>query len=93
MSIFTENKTKLEKHGYTVIDENTVAGPNGQPIAGMDAYGQIWYKEEAVEVLCSSPVVEETELVRARNNKGHYIKDDPSTPENEAWTTKKKNKK
>jgi len=92
MSIFTENKTKLEKHGYTVIDENTVAGPNGQPIAGMDAYGQIWYKEEAVEVLCSSPVVEETELVRARNNKGHYIKDDPSTPENEAWTTKKEDK-
>ena len=22
---------------------------------------------------------------RARNKKGHYIKDDPSTPENEAW--------
>ena len=28
--------------------------------------------------------------VRARNDKGHYIKDDPSTPENEAWTTKVK---
>ena len=26
--------------------------------------------------------------VRARNDKGHYIKDDPATPENEAWTTK-----
>lgn len=26
--------------------------------------------------------------VRARNEKGHYIKDDPDTPENEAWTTK-----
>ena len=25
---------------------------------------------------------------RARNDKGHYIKDDPDTPENEAWTTK-----
>tara|TARA_X000000368_G_C23002606_1_gene699669 strand:- start:512 stop:706 length:195 start_codon:yes stop_codon:yes gene_type:complete len=22
---------------------------------------------------------------RARSNKGHYIADDPSTPENEAW--------
>ena len=22
---------------------------------------------------------------RARNTKGHYVKDDPSTPENEAW--------
>ena len=33
----------------------------------------------------------ETERVRARNEKGHYIKDDPSTPDvNEAWTTKPK---
>ena len=32
--------------------------------------------------------VEETEMVRARNEKGHYIADDPDTPENEAWTTR-----
>jgi len=33
------------------------------------------------------------EKVRARNEKGHYIKDDPSTPNvNEAWTTKPKGK-
>ena len=32
--------------------------------------------------------VEETEMVRARNEKGHYLSDDPNTPENEAWTTK-----
>jgi hypothetical protein len=32
--------------------------------------------------------VEEVEMVRARNEKGHYIADDPDTPENEAWTTK-----
>ena len=24
-------------------------------------------------------------LVRARNSKGHYVADDPDTPENEAW--------
>lgn len=29
------------------------------------------------------PVVEEP--VRARNENGHFIADDPSTPENEAW--------
>ena len=28
--------------------------------------------------------------VRARNNKGHYIADDPNTPENEAWYDKEK---
>jgi hypothetical protein len=27
-------------------------------------------------------------LERARNSKGHYIPDDPSTPENEAWVEK-----
>ena len=36
--------------------------------------------------------VEEVEMVRARNKKGHYIADDPNTPENEAWTTKVINK-
>ena len=28
-------------------------------------------------------------LERARNEKGHYIPDDPNTPENEAWVEKK----
>tara|TARA_R100000951_G_C2569020_1_gene158119 strand:+ start:410 stop:664 length:255 start_codon:yes stop_codon:yes gene_type:complete len=37
--------------------------------------------------------VVEQERVRARNERGHYIKDDPSTPDvNEAWTTKTKGK-
>jgi len=34
------------------------------------------------------PVVEEIvteEPVRARDERGHFIADDPSTPENEAW--------
>lgn len=34
------------------------------------------------------PVVEEVvaeEPVRARDESGHFIADDPSTPENEAW--------
>jgi len=35
----------------------------------------------------------ETELVRARNEKGHYVADDPDTPENEAWVEKPKEKK
>jgi len=35
-----------------------------------------------------SEEIEETEMVRARNERGHYIADDPDTPENEAWTTK-----
>ena len=33
------------------------------------------------------------EPVRARNDIGHYLKDDPSTPENEAWVGGKAPKK
>ena len=29
------------------------------------------------------------EKVRARTSKGHFVKDDPSTPENEAWVEAK----
>lgn len=38
----------------------------------------------------AAPVKEE---VRARNEKGHYKADDPKTPENEAYVSKKKAKK
>ena len=101
MSIFTDNKSNLEAKGFVVQDDNTVLGANGQPAAGMDAYGQMWFKEEEIEAICNNEVVEpivspeviEEILVRARSNKGHYIKDDPTTEVNEAWTTKKKSKK
>ena len=96
MSIFTDKKSSLEAKGFVVQDNNIVLGLNGQPEAGMDAYGQVWFKDETIEAICNSVVIAdpvETELVRARNNKGHYIKDDPTTEVNEAWTTKKKSKK
>ena len=97
MSIFTDKKSILEAKGFVVQDDNTVLGLNGQPAAGMDAYGQLWFKEEGIEAICNTvdvPVVvvpEEApvvELVRARSSKGHFIKDDPETEVNEAWTTK-----
>ena len=102
MSIFKDNKSSLEAKGFVVQDDNTVLGANGQPAAGRDAYGQLWFKEEGIEAICNSVEVEpkvmpvlvlEEELVRARNKSGHYIKDDPETEVNEAWTTKKKSKK
>lgn len=33
------------------------------------------------------------EMVRARNEDGHFIKDDPKTEENESWVEKPKVKK
>ena len=39
-------------------------------------------------------ITEETTLVRARDEKGHYVKDDLRTPDvNEAWVEKPKVKK
>ena len=35
---------------------------------------------------------DEYEVVRARNEKGRYVADDPDTPENEAYTKRKKKK-
>lgn len=34
--------------------------------------------------------VVETVKVRARTEEGHFVKDDPKTPENEAWVEKPK---
>lgn len=36
---------------------------------------------------------QEKVMVRARDEKGHFIKDDPSTPQDEAWVEKKSKKK
>lgn len=48
----------------------------------------------AMEVKAESGAEEEGEAVRARNEKGHYIADDPSTPEvNEAYEGGKAPKK
>ena len=32
-------------------------------------------------------IINITEQVRARNSKGHFVKDDPATPTNEAYKT------
>ena len=60
---------------------------------------QIRAAKRAAVVVQEAPVVEEViveavvEEVRARDENGHFISDDPATPENEAWTKKPKAKK
>ena len=41
----------------------------------------IWLLEQGI-------VMDEKEVERARNDKGHFVADDPETPENEAWVKK-----
>ena len=55
---------------------------------------QIRAAKRAAVVVQEAPVVEEViveavvEEVRARDENGHFIADDPNTPENEAWVSK-----
>ena len=93
---FLDYKTKLEEHGYTVTADN-VTTRMGDVLAAFDPYGSYWCVDSKVSEILSEEVPIEkiaevlrasSEKVRARTDKGHYVKDDPSTPENEAWTTK-----
>lgn len=43
-------------------------------------------KAQAVAALELRQQEEAAELVRARDDMGRFVADDPSTPENEAWT-------
>jgi len=79
------------------LEGNRILSDDNKVIAEKErGYGDWISKDASVPIsdildFVNGPVieeVEETEMVRARNDKGHYISDDPTTPENEAWTTK-----
>jgi len=72
---------------YRFEGEDMVGNSRGDVMA-QKSHGEWLTKEQDVLDWIS----ENTEKVRARNSKGHYIKDDPTTPENEAWITKIKKK-
>jgi hypothetical protein len=56
-----------------------------------ETYTEKMLKKNAKDILDKEPAAwpfptaETMEPERARTKKGHYVKDDPSTPENEAW--------
>ena len=81
---FTDWKDELEKFGY-VVTEDTITTQRGDVLAGKDPYGGIFVSDSRIQDILSK---EATKKVRARTDKGHFVKDDPNTPENEAWTTK-----
>ena len=79
------------------LEGNRVLSDDNKVIAEKErGYGDWISKDDSVSISdildfvngSVTEEVEETEMVRARNDKGHYISDDPDTPENEAWTTK-----
>ena len=83
---FLDYKTALEDQGYTVT-KDIITTRLGDVLAGFDPYGSVWCVDSKVNEILNSDV--EVERVRARTDKGHFVKDDPTTPENEAWVTKK----
>ena len=81
------------------LEGNRILSDDNKVIAEKErGYGDWISKDDSVSIsdildfvngsVTEEVEVEETEMVRARNEKGHYISDDPNTPENEAWTTK-----
>ena len=81
-----EQIQKISALGYIVVNMGQyVEDMNKNVVVSKDVDGN-WVTE--IEEIKTILVPTETIKVRARNKKGHYVKDDPATPENEAWTTK-----
>ena len=103
MKYYHKYQTSLEAAGYTVDEYGYVWDAMGNQSAGEDNYGNVQSKDPNVTDICiaqdASPilvkvakkikaVVAPMGKKRARTTKGHYIADDPTTPENEAWVDK-----
>jgi len=100
MKYYQKYQTALEAAGYRVDEYGYVWDSMGNQSAGEDNYGNVQSKDPNVTDICIeqdkapllSKLAKATKKViapkgkkRARTDKGHYVKDDPSTPENEAW--------
>ena len=88
---YSTHKKQLKAAGFTIIDNNVV-DENNVIVAGVGPYSDVWSKSEAVDIIMALlPDAEDDEVVRvrARDENGAFIADDPTTPDvNEAWVTK-----
>ena len=95
MKYYHKYKEALEAAGYTVDEHGYVWDAMGNQSAGEDNYGNVQSKDAKVKpkkpkAKKAEVKQDETlEVVRARDADGHFIADDPSTPDvNEAWVVK-----
>lgn len=96
---FTDWKDELEAYGYVVTDD-LVTTKRGDVLAGKDSYGGYYVNDSRIQDVISKPAKkaapvkkavpkEELEMVRARDENGHFVADDPNTPDvNEAWVVR-----
>jgi hypothetical protein len=80
-----EQITQITALGYIVVN-------HGQHVEDINKNIVMTRNEDGTyitDVKELQAITQETKLVRARNEKGQLMADDPSTPDvNEAWTTK-----
>lgn len=87
--MFKNHKKALEKAGYKVYNDK-ITSLKGDVVAFIDPYGSLDTKDDQVRaILSEKPKVRKSttkKKVRARDESGTFIADDPTTPEvNEAW--------
>ena len=95
MKVYEKYKAALAKHGYTVDVDGCVWDERGNQAAMEDRFGNAFCNDPNVTEICRAAEVTKDKpkkkakapegKKRARTAKGHYVKDDPNTPENEAW--------
>ena len=94
MKYYHKYKDALEAKGYRVDNAGYVWDSAGNQSAGEDNYGNVQSKDPNVNSICEAADIAAVKpkkpkapkgKKRARTAKGHYVKDDPNTPENEAW--------
>ena len=94
MKYYHKYQEALEDKGYRVDEHGYVWDSMGNQSAGEDNYGNVQSKDPNVNAICEAAAIAAVKpkkaaapkgKKRARTAKGHYVKDDPSTPENEAW--------
>jgi hypothetical protein len=93
MKVYEKYKSALAKHGYTVDVDGCVWDERGNQAAMEDRFGNAFCNDPNVTDICRAAEVTKPKKKfkapegkkRARTAKGHYVKDDPNTPENEAW--------
>ena len=79
-----EQISQISALGYFVVNHGQhVEDVNKNIVVSKDADGN--YVTDIPEI---QEILGEVKKVRARNKKGQLMADDPTTPENEAWTTK-----
>ena len=97
MKYYNKYQEALEAKGYRVDEHGYVWDTMGNKSAGEDNYGNVQSKDVNVNAICEAADIAAVKpkkaaapkgKKRARTAKGHYIADDPNTPENEACVDK-----